>query len=190
LSLVFASAISACGGPEKVTSEFAKTLEDSPEWVLKGCAAYTGDKDPHVCGVGSVAGTANISLARSAAEARGRTDIARSLQVKVKAMLKDYQATTTGGEDFGTAAADEQHVVDVSKQITDMTLNGSRLQETWVSPHDGTYFVLMVLDVESFKKTLDGMQNLKESIRKAVIERADKAFKELDTEIDKERAAE
>jgi len=39
----------------------------------------------------------NVALARSAAEGRARTELARSLQTRVKAMLKDYQAATQGG---------------------------------------------------------------------------------------------
>jgi hypothetical protein len=94
-------------------------------------------------------------------------------------MLKDYQATTTGGEDFGTAAADEQHIVDVSKQITTMTLSGTQRVDSWWSPN-GTLYVLMKLDVDAFKDAVNGMKQLDEKVRKAVIERAEKAFKELD----------
>jgi predicted aminopeptidase len=94
-------------------------------------------------------------------------------------MLKDYQATTTGGDEYGLAAADEQYVEDVSRQITDMTLSGTALQDTWVA-EDGTLFVLVALDVETFKDSLQNMTDLSETIRKAVQERADEAFRELD----------
>jgi hypothetical protein len=155
-------------------------LAGAPDWVLKGCSAYWGDDGgARICGVGSMGGTRNISLARTAAIGRARTEIARSLQVKVKAMLKDYQATTTGGEEFGTAAADEQHIEDVSKQITEMTLNGTTLQDTWVGP-DGTLYTLVALDVESFEDSISQMSNLSETIRKAVQERAKASFEELD----------
>lgn len=186
LSVAVVLCLSACGGPEKVTAEFSETMAHAPGWATKDCAVYAKEKGekPKLCGVGSVAGSRNIALARTAAEARGRTAIARTLDLKVKAMLKDYQATTTGGEGFGTQAADEQHAEDVSKQITEMTLSGTRVEDTWISPHDGTYFVLMVLDAEAFKDAVGKMKNLSESVRKAVIERADKAFGELDKATD------
>jgi len=175
-------ALVACGGakekPAPMKSAMAQEFEGAPAWVTKGCAAYQGEKAA-ICGVGSVGGTRNPSLARSAAEGRARTAIARSLQTKVKAMLKDYQATTTGGEDFGTAAADEQHIVDVSKQITQMTLSGTQTVDSWISPN-GTLYVLMKLDVDAFKEAVSGMKQLDERIRKAVVERAEKAFRELD----------
>ena len=53
--------------------------------------------------------------------------------MKVRSMLKDYQSTTTGGAEFGDSANDEQHVVDVSKQITDISLTGTEIRDTWVS---------------------------------------------------------
>jgi hypothetical protein len=175
-------ALLACGGakekPTPMKSAMAQEFEGAPAWVTKGCAAYQGEKAA-ICGVGSAGGTRNPSLAMSAAEGRARTAIARSLQVKVKSMLKDYQATTTGGEDFGTAAADEQHIVDVSKQITNMTLSGTQRVDSWISPN-GTLYVLMKLDVDAFKDAVSGMKQLDEKVRKAVIERAEKAFKELD----------
>lgn len=172
----------SCGGPEKVTAEFSQTMEGAPDWVTKDCAVYAEEKGekPKLCGVGSSGGTRNISLARTAAETRARTALARSLEVKVKAMVKDYQATTTGGAGFGTEAADEQHVVDVSKQITDTTLSGTRIEDTWISPHDGTYFALIVLDADAFKDAVGGMKTLSEAVRKAIVERADRAFMELD----------
>jgi len=99
-------------------------------------------------------------------------------------MLKDYQATTTGGQDFGTAAADEQNITDVSKQITDMTLTGTELQDTWVSLN-GTFYALVAMDVDKFKDSVSKMGNLSDSVRKAVSERADKSFEELDENTDK-----
>ncbi len=46
-----------------------------------------------------------------------------------------------------------------------------------------------MLDVETFKQALDRMDQLSDQVRAAVKARADKAFNELDAEIDRERAA-
>jgi len=174
-----AFALACAGGPDPLMPD-SSVLAGAPDWVMQSCSAYWGDDEGgRICGVGSAGGTRNISLARNAAIGRARTEIARSLQVKVKSMLKDYQATTTGGEEFLVAAADEQYVEDVSKQITDMTLSGTALQDTWVA-HDGTMFTLVALDVDTFKDSLSNMSNLSETIRRAVKERADASFQELD----------
>jgi len=175
----FACAKDSTSPREAMPDEFA----GAPDWVIEGCSAYPGEDAPtKICGVGSFSGSKNISLSRTASRARGRTEIARSLDVQVKSMLKDYQATTTGGEEFGTAAADEQHVVDVSKQITDISLSGTEIKDTWISP-TGTYYTLMVLDVERFRDSVDKMSNLSEDLRAAISDRADKSFAELNDEL-------
>lgn len=179
---VAAAIFTACGSSEekKNTGSAVKNeLEGAPDWVLGN-----ENSSKQICGVGSAAGTRNASLARTAAMGRGRTEIARTLQVQVKSMLKDYQSTTTGGEAFGQAANDEQHIEDVSKQITDTTLTGSELRKTWIS-NPGTLYVLMCIDLQKFKDALNNMTQLNEQVRAAVVERADKAFEALDKETSK-----
>jgi hypothetical protein len=102
------------------------------------------------------------------------------IKVKVKSMLKDYADVTKGGP--GTKLNNEEYIEDVSKQITDTTLSGTRLQETWISD-SGTWYALMVLDTEAFKDSLKAQSNnLDEKTRAAIVERADKAFAEIDQE--------
>jgi len=167
--------------PDIMSGEFA----GAPDWVTRGCSAFWGDDSPaKICGVGIAGGSRNLGMLKTAAQGRGRTEIARSLDLKVKAMLKDYQATTTGGEEFGTHAADEQHVVDVSKQLTEIDLVGVEQQDMWVS-NSGTVYVLMVYDAEKFQEAVSEMDNLSENIRRAVIDRADSSFRELDEELER-----
>jgi len=179
---------SGCASTPKTPADAVQgELTDAPEWVRKGCEAWWGEKqERRICGVGAAGSTRNAALARTGAIARGRTEIARALGVRVEALIKDYQATTTGGEAFGTAAADDQHLVDVSKQITDMSLAGTMLVDSWISS-SGTFYALVALDVEGFKDAVSKMQNLSESVRSAVIQRADEAFEDLDREIDRRR---
>lgn len=184
-------AAGGCGGAEKPpTGEgIGKSMDGSPDWVRKGCSGYKGEKEgKQICGVGSAGGSRNVSLMRSTAIARARTDMARQLEVGVKGIVRDYQATTTGGDNFGTAVSDEQHVEDTSKQLTDTTLSGTEMVDSWIAD-DGTFWALVILDVEKFNDAVNKMTNLSEGLRKAVVERAEKAFANLDSEVDKERAA-
>ena len=184
-----ALSLSACSSTrEKAVTPPAEHMPTAfagaPDCVAKGGAAYPGDDgNAYPCGVGSAGGPNNPSMMRKAAVARARTEIARTLGVKVQSMLKDYQATTTGGEEFGTAAADEQHIVDVSKQITNFSLSGTEHRDTWIS-NSGTWYALVVLDVEKFEDSVGKMNNLSENIRKAVQERAEAAFDELDEAVE------
>jgi hypothetical protein len=162
-------------------------LVGAPGWVIEGCSAYWEDDDPGMlCGVGSAGGSRNVSLMRTTAIGRGRTEIARTLSTRVKAMLKDYASTTTGGEEFKRAANDEQHIVDVSKQITDMSLSGTEMADSWIS-QTGTYYALVGLDVEKFSDAVSRMDQLSESVRRAVVERAEDSFSELNDEIKRGR---
>ena len=173
--------LACCGGGQQVSIPNAVNNEfvGAPVWVTGNCAKYL--KKDTVCATGSTGGTRNASLARSAAEADGRTNIARILQTQVKSMIKSYAATTTGGAEFGKEANDEQHIENVSKQLTDMTLSGVTDEETWISS-SGTFYALMSLDVAAFKAKVSGMGQLSEAVRRAVVERADKAFGELNAE--------
>ena len=185
LSMLMATAVAlqlGCGAHSlpKTHAVAGAEYDGAPCWVTTGGACLQKDgKAKFVYSVGSAGGTRNAGLARDAALGRARTELARSLQVTVKSMLKDYQATTTGGAEFGTAANDEQHIEDVSKQITDLTLSGTEMNDMWVN-HLGNTYVLARLDIEGFKSAVQRMGQLSESIRQAVVQRADKAFDELD----------
>ncbi len=188
-----ASALMACGGGA-ATSQPAKAPEDgplsgeltdaegkpAPKWVTQP-AKYRKDDDGNkvVCAEGSIGGTASMSMAQTASAGRARTALARNLETKVVAMLKDYQSTTTGGAQFKSAANDEQHVQDASKQITNTTLSGTEVTDTWISK-TSTMHSLVCLNVERFKGAVSGMKQLDEQIRQAVVQRAEKAWDELD----------
>ncbi|MBO4698907.1 LPP20 family lipoprotein [bacterium] len=184
--LVFVAALImvACGSSNKKENTpknaMAAEFEGAPKWVMIGGSGSSQE----ICTVGSTGGTRNPSLAKNAAVGKGRDELSRMLNVKVQSMLKSYMSTTTGGEEYGTAANDEQHIVDVSKQITDQTLSGTEQKDAWIS-NSGTFYALVCMDVNKFSGAIQNMGQLSENIRKAVVERAEKAFDELAKEIEK-----
>jgi hypothetical protein len=177
LALVLCGVLLGCGGQQKPKEQIAAEMKGLPKWALGKCEETLKNKDA-LCASGSVQNQSNIGLARSAAEARARTELARQLQVHVKAMLKDYQASTTGGEENQTAS--EQHIEDVAKQVTDMTLSGTRVEDFWVNEETGTFWALVVLDADAFKDSLNKASALDERVRAHIIERANRSFRELD----------
>ncbi|MDJ0868267.1 MAG: LPP20 family lipoprotein [Myxococcota bacterium] len=183
LALVLAVAACSSKGPRPIPDVVEDELDGAPEWVTGNCQTYWEDEDqrPQLCGVGSMGATRNISLAQTTATARARTEIARRLELRVQSILKDYQATTTAGAGFGSAANDEQFVTDTSKQITDFTLRGTEPTDSWVS-EAGTYYSLVSLDLDQFRDALSQMSQLSDGTRRAVEERASLAFEELDAE--------
>lgn len=155
---------------------FENELAGAPAWIRRGCAAWWANSPNRgICGVGSASGSRNIALLTSTAEGRGRTAIARTLGATVRAMLKDYQATTTGGDEFGREASDEQHIIDVSKQLTNTSVVGATRRDLWISPSDIVY-ALMVLDLERFQETVASMQTLSHSLREHVSRRGENSF--------------
>ena len=169
-------AILGCAGPQKPQEQLRNEMAGAPAWARGNCKkGLPGGKG--ICGVGSVPNMTSISLARSGAEGRARTDLARSLNIWVKTMLKDYQAGTTGGA--GNYTLGEQHLEDVARQVTEMSLSGTQLEDTWLSDN-GTLWALVAMDAESFKDSLLNMKQLDEGLRAAIVQRADKAFGELD----------
>ena len=176
----FACASSSGISPDEVMpSEFA----GAPGWVLQGCSAFWGDSDDaRVCGVGSAKIiNDNTSMASTIATNRARREIGLSLEVKVKTMIKDYQEQMTDGEEAMTA----EQVVVVTKSISKVTLNGTAVQDTWLSPSVNLY-KLVALDVSSFNNSMKEMATLSDRMREFIERRAAKSFKELDDEIEKE----
>lgn len=173
----------ACGGSRKepkntedsgtTTKTMNEALADAPDWVRGDCRnAFAGQAV--LCGVGAVSGVSSPSLARNTAMARGRTEIARYLEVEVQSVLTDYQGAKGG--------VVEQEIVDQSKQIADMTLSGTRMAQYWVGK-DGTYYALMALDLESYSAALSGADSVEPPLKQALIDRAKKSFSSRDTEV-------
>jgi hypothetical protein len=160
------------------TDDLAAELAEAPDWVRTNCNSYWDDGGTSkICGVGSFRGTRNIALARTTAVARGRTAIARTLETSIEAMLEDYEPPNRDGK---TQASDgEQEVVTVSRQITDFTLSGSEMQDTWISSY-GTLYALVALDLTKFQDSVSQMRSLSDNVRQAVQERAPQAFEGLD----------
>lgn len=149
-------------------------LAAAPVWLLQDCTAHWGDAaDGQLCGVGSAAGPANPSLMRSTALGRGRTEVARHLHTRLQALLDELAAA--GAPGGGSSREPRWDPIDVSKQITDASLSGAALAESWTSPH-GTFYALVSLDVASFSEALNGLGTLPDPLRRAVLERADTLF--------------
>lgn len=194
LVLAVATSLAACGGnapapatPATIGNSLAAEFNGAPAWVRQSCRAYWGDQGKgKICAVGSMGGSRNVALLRSGATGRGRTELARSLQTKVAALLKDYQRTVTGGENFGKAAADEQMVQDTSKQLTDTSLSGTEAVDSWIS-ESGTMYVLVSLNTETFASAMNQMKQLDKKVQDYVVNNANKAFDDLQGELDKAR---
>jgi hypothetical protein len=173
IALIATLLLGGCGGggDADVASDpgtfVAEELRGAPDWVIRGA----GDDPDLIYGLGSFVGSRDVGLARDTALARARNDIVLQIQARVRSLLESYQATTTGGEQFGEAANDEQHVENMVAQVGEMDLSGAGMQEMWISP-TGTMWVLAAVDVDAFENKINAMSQLSERVREDVVERA------------------
>ncbi len=174
-------ATAGCGAKEVTPDEqLPNDFAGAPEWVLQGCSAYWGDDDgARICGVGDAKIGTSMSIARTKAGARARAEISRTLESKVKNMIKDFQEQITDGESEMTAEQFSTTTVTLSKA----TLNGTAQKATWVS-HNGQIYMLFALDVESFNNSIRDMDAMSNQLRSFIEARAKKSFQELDEEME------
>jgi hypothetical protein len=142
-----------------------------PTW-----AEETQTAEDAIYGVGD-AKKMSRSLSKQAADSRARTEIARTLELKVSAMFKDYEEQA-GGEDGQFT----QLVQNTSKQIAKTTLRGCKIEKRKYCP-DGTVWSLAVLPRNQATQSAKAYINN----QKAAFNRfmSKQAFDELQGEIDK-----
>jgi len=182
-AIALSAVIATAGCSEKTVTPDEQMPNDfagAPSWVLQGCSAYWGDDGGgRVCGVGDARIGRNMSIARTKATSRARAEISRTLETKVKNMIKDYQEQVTDGESEMTAEQFNSTTVSLSKA----TLNGTAQQDTWISP-SGQLYMLVALDVESFENSVREMDQMSDKLRTFIESRAKKSFAELDEEME------
>ena len=168
--------VAACGAKDVKPTVLSNGC---PAWTFQGTAAFN---DGNLYGVGQVAGVQNPALANNAADARARTNLARSLSTKVTSLLKDYQSSTTAG-DFG-ASSEEQDITEATKTFTELNLNGAVIVDRCKGT-DGVLYSLAKMDLTPVNNIIDQQKQLSPKIKAIVKENAAKAFDELNAEASK-----
>lgn len=137
MSFIFQGCASSRSGS---TEESA--MKDVPEWFLTPPEA-----EDALYGIGS-AKKQNPSLARKAAIARARDEIASTVNTKVQSMLKDFMQESGVGEN----AQALEFTQSVSKQVTDVSLRGSKVKEVYPAK-DGTFYALVEYPLQSLRES-------------------------------------
>ena len=118
------------------------TNKKAPTWV---CGAEVEGLTMHAVGVAETS-NAGFSFMRQLATTDARTQIAQQMRVQVQNMVKSYVETTGQGD---TETVDRVNSL-VTKQITDETLEGTKVIRYLTSPN-GTLYVLVGMDEESVR---------------------------------------
>ena len=136
-----------------------------PDWV---------QNQPELCGVGIYKVKNNLSSARTFSIERGRTDLSRKIETKVKAMVRDYEESgETESEGFN-----EDLSRSVFVNLSKTTLNGSNPSKLAVS--DGYMYSLVCIKTNGLTEALENMNKLSNAQRKALARRAQAAQNELE----------
>ncbi len=139
--------VAACSTPAKVEKVaecvFPGSDKPAPLWV---CDAPV--EGMSVGAVGSAAKSdAGVAFMKQMAATDARVQLAQNMKVQVQNMIKQY-AETTGAASKETV---DRVNTSVTKQITDQTLQGTKIFRSIVAP-DGTMFVLVGLDEAAAQK--------------------------------------
>lgn len=179
ICLVLLLVVAGCGKKVKQidNERYEEEFENAPDWVI---AEYAGEA---FSAVGSAhIGKGGIQFARTEALSNARSELARQVSVKVRGLVNTFAQQAGVGDQQTLDAYSRQ----VSKQVTDEILAGSREKDMWISPSEDIY-VLAILEEAEVKKSVR-RQMLSGSQQNGVrlqMREAEDANAELDAEIEK-----
>jgi hypothetical protein len=149
LTVIVAAGVVACSSaPAPVEKKVAECVfpgsdKEAPAWV---CDAPV--EGMSVGAVGSAQRSdAGIAFMKQMAATEARVQLAQNMKVQVMNMIKQY-AETTGA---GNKETVDRVNTSVTKQITDQTLQGTKIFRSIQAP-DGTMYVLVGLDEAAAQK--------------------------------------
>jgi len=138
--------VTGCGKKvKKIDNEvLEEEFKHAPDWVLGNYAKGS------ISAVGSaIIGKSGMQFAKTEALALGRNELARQTSIKVKALVNNFVQQTGLGDEQLVDRFSKQ----MTKQITNVTLSGSRQKDMWISPSKELY-VLVVMDPAAVKDTV------------------------------------
>lgn len=152
-------------------------MKGAPDWVRKDCRTWL--KKPEVlCAVGSAQGIEDVSLLRDTAMARARGQLAEAVSVSVRKIIQDFRDQTRSD---GSAVADS-HVQAITENATKSVLQGSMMEESWISPR-GTFYVMVSCPKEQVVGGLGGLSQIPAEMRTFVVDKARAAFDALEAKL-------
>ena len=183
LALGLAGLMTGCANNQPKPNVEACQMDGAtaPSWVCDGGATMEGG----LFAVGSAERSPlGISFQRTEATAAARDALARQIKVKVKNMFKQFQATTG----IGDAQTADKATQNVSKQVAEATLAGSKVMKVWISPSKTMYVLVGMPDPKAVQQEVKKAVKTSLHNDQALWQKflAQKADKELDAAVEKE----
>ena len=142
---------------------------------------YLKDHVPAGMGIGV---STDEQIALEKADQNARVDLAKELDARVKALIKNFK------EDVNDQVA--EHFQSTSKTVVDTHMSGATLTDTKVETDENGHFKVygvMTLDadlVAELIKSLQAAGQYDDAVANKIREAANKAYAELDAEIEKQ----
>ncbi len=168
--------LAACGGIKADTP--IQDMKKAPDWVVHGGGAMDVDNSKTFFGVGSASGIKNMSLLRTTADNRARSDLAKVVQFYSASLMKDYMASTLA--DDPNVTSEEQHVEQAIKTVTSQTLSGVQVVDHWQHPATMEFFSLVKIDLDAFKDNMDKVKQLDGRVKEYIKQNADRLHDDLE----------
>jgi len=164
--------VAGCAGKMESGTTEARESRDMPAWSLERPAA-----EGILYGVGQ-ARKQNPSLAKKVAAQRARDEVAAAVRIEVESLIKDFMQESGVGE----RAEALEFTQAVSKGVTDATLTGAIIKETYLAK-DGTYFVLVEYSLDQARRAAIESARQEEALWNEF--KAEQGFEALERELEK-----
>jgi hypothetical protein len=154
-----------------------------PAWIAQAGGVYKAeDGQTAIFAVGSYRISPNRDFMMKMARMSGRDEMARQLRITVQNMCTSYEREALDFYDEATSSS-VINKEDVSRQVADEVLVGSRQISAYRDVEDGWYYVLMRCDLDNafFNKFRESSQiAYREGFAAYTKEQKDEAMKKLD----------
>lgn len=184
-ALVLALGVTSCGS----TPDTAQTpvSQNGPAWIDRPQNVFDEGSAVVIQAVGIAADNPNPAARRQMAITRARQELAATMGTLVQGMVVSYMDTNRDFYDMDSASSTEYYQ-DITRQVTQEMLVGSKAVDAWRDPIDNTYYVLMRLDLDdvilSYKSKMNGAYE-REKTRQRIKANAMDFQKQLDDQLDK-----
>ncbi len=174
-----------CSSPQ---SQGLANSRNSPEWISRPNRIDGEGSERVIFAVGISNSNPNRALQQSQARTRARTELARTVNVLVQSMVKDYMATNRDYYESMDTSSSTEYTQDISRQVTDQMISGAKQWDEYHDPIDQTYFVLYRMDLDDVILSYRDQMNAafrREVTRKRIKADADEFEADLDEQLDK-----
>lgn len=187
--LAVAFGLGGCKKKEpKLTNEASVSgTKNEPVWVTKCAAAFPDSGRGAFYGCGSMIAVENLQLQIQNANARARTDLAKTVDEYVSGFFKDYLDSAAIKAKAGkglTELEEKKFISGISREVTEGALSEMRIVGHWRNPGDDTLFALARVGVDDVAKNME--IQMRRRVREINLDPAE-AVRELDLRIVQKR---